>query len=257
MNGIHHQDMTRATCELMGISSPLMVVASSTPDTFNDVVVSVHEHSPESNLLGHQLTSLQHFEPGYCWKDDVSLGPVETLGDLGMRMSHMYVSVPPNTPEDKPISVAVKNQPKTPLSEFKFPSASLSGSFCKSKDPTLIGQLLHFVQDACVPHHAWGVLWFGHQEWEDDIQNQWLQHRKMISMSGDPDLLKDTFGKEVTKEVFPDSLEDLIKSNADWARKRFGKPHKMAECKMTDMLAVNIRAVAASMMVIRILTGNV
>jgi hypothetical protein len=201
--------------------------------------------------LGRKLTSLTHFQLpgslGYCWKNDPSLSVLGEVGEAGMRLSHMCVNV---AYVNSPAFVACGNQPNTPLSNFKFPSASKVGSFYAKAQ---LGYALHFVQDSCVPFHAWGALLFGHQEWENDIQNQWLEHRKMISLSNDPDLLKDTFGKEVSKEVITArTIEDLIQSNADWARNRFGTPHKLFECKMTDMLAVNIRAVAATIKAIRL-----
>jgi len=40
-----------------------------------------------------------------------------------------------------------------------------------------LGAAVHLVQDLCVPHHAWGLLFDGHQEYEDWAEANCLSYR--------------------------------------------------------------------------------
>lgn len=258
MNGTHHEDLTACACQLAAVPADKragLIDGAKRADYLEDVFVQVTFAGERPTAMGRTLTSLQHFQTdggGYLWDADKSLGPLEELGDVAMTIARAHVSG--QTP---PMRKAVQDQPKAVFGGFRFPSAAAVGSYWStapaySKE---CGHALHFVQDACVPHHVWGLLLWGHQEWEDDIEERWIQHRAMLEDAGENHVFCEAVRAELAG-ITAKTVEDLIKSNAEWAASWFGQPHRMGECDVTDMLAVCIRAVASSIAAINIMKGQ-
>lgn len=254
MNGLHHEDLTRVACHLAGIHgahADRLIAASSEPDRLNDVRCHVPFEGEQPEVFGRQLTSLQHFQradgSGYCWDLDPSLGALDTLGDVAMTMAGLTVSG--TSPQ---MLRACLDQKGATLDDFQFPSAAQVGSqYEADRRP---GYVLHFVQDACVPHHAWGCLLWGHAEFETALERAWVQHRQMITLASDPVRCLREFRAEVDAvQPQASSISDLIARNATWAQFYFGSPRRYEECSVTDMLAVCVRAVASSRHALRLM----
>lgn len=261
MNGHHHESLTRKACEALRIpqeqADPL-IAASSAPDHLSDVLCRVPFEAPEPHLFGRQLTSLLHFQlpkgEGYCWQGDASLSVLEGIGDLGMRVTRMTV-----LGTSVPMLRACSEQPGTALCDFRFPSAARVGGFyaVASRDtPAWMGFALHFVQDACVPHHAWGVLRFGHQDHENEQEKEWGHYVQALRNASQPGMLElcpiYVEAMEACRRI--GSIELLIEANAEWSRARFGEPHDFPECSPLDAIAIGCRAVAATIRAINLMT---
>lgn len=255
MIDVHHQSLARATCELMAYPrarSRQLISGSSAPDFSVDVFCHVPFEGEESHLLDRNLTSLQHFQrlgdEGYLWREDESLRPWQELGELGMRAVRMVVDG-----ASVPVMRACERQRGVALCDFRFPSASAVADYW-SQFMDMAGQVLHFVQDACVPHHAWGVLRWGHVEWEAAAADEWAKHLRMLAMANEPGLIRETLGKAVTAERFSArTIAGLVRENAAWSVSRFGNARDLPECGPIDALAVSVRAVGTSMLALRLM----
>lgn len=259
MNGLHHEDLTSVACHLAAVPKGKreeLIQGAGHADYLDDVLCSVPFEGETPKLMGRSLTSLQHFQrpdgSGYYWDADKSLGVLEELGDVATTIARAHVSG--TTP---PMRKAMQYQPGAVFGNFRFPSAAAVGSHW-STFPALsqeCGRALHFVQDACVPHHVWGVLLWGHQEFEDDLEATWTQHRDELKTTGQEATFCEAV-REALATLKAKTVEDLIKSNAAWCASWFGQVHRLEECNTTDMLAVCIRAVASSVAAINLMKGE-
>lgn len=259
MNGRHHRSLTRATLALMGISgdeAEAMIQASQAPDHLRDVLVHMPGEGYQDRIFDKELAAFLHFQlvggRGYCWQDDASLSILDDLGDLGMRATRMTV-----LGTSVPMLRACKEQPGVVLCDFRFPSAAKAcgcyAAMSEGRDSVLMGMALHFVQDCCVPHHAWGALRWGHQAWEDGAEALWLDHVGRLMV--DPAAIPDTLGRAAAAEACDQaSVEELCEANAEWARRWFKTPGHLDECTGDAALAVSIRAIASSMQAIQLMT---
>lgn len=257
MNGNHHQDLTACALHLAGIpdeaAAPIIPCASA-PDHFDDVFVVVPFGDPQPRLFGQQLTSLQHFQRsdgrGYCWRYDPSLGCLEEIGDAGMHVAGMRVDG-----KRGPITSSCLVQQGATLGDFVFPSAARMAAYWGEAPfgGKETGHLAHFIQDSCIPHHGWGALLFGHQEFEDTLEDEWFSMRNAAEQASDPKAFSKRFAAEVRKaNIGATTLPDLVADNAAWARTWFGQPRPLDECTNTDALAICIRAVASTIRAIEI-----
>lgn len=251
MNGDHHRDLALCACHLAGVAKDkqsALIEGAGTADYLPDVRCSVPFHDMFPGTWG----ALCHFEPGYLWDGDRSLGLLEELGEAGLHLAGSTVSG-----TSAPMLRACEAQKGFVLSDFRFPSASAMGSHWSTFPAwsTENGRALHMVQDSCCPHHARGMLLWGHQDFEDALENLWDQHRTMIAASSDPKASAAEFVKAVRAErVTATTVDELIKSNAAWTREWFGQAHQHDECSITDCLAICVRAVASSIQAINLMT---
>lgn len=253
MNGSHHRDLTDCACHLAGIPEDQrvqLVEGASKADYLEDVRCSVPFH----DLFPGTWSAFCHFEPGYLWDADKSLCALESLGEAGVHLARSKV-----TGTSAPMLRACQEQPDAILTDFRFPLASRMGSWWSTFPALSVenGRALHMAQDACVPHHAWGCLLWGHQEFENELEDRWDNHRVMLEACDDPKAAKHDFC-ELVRSVGckAATVEQLIKDNADWARTWFGQAHRREECGVDDMLAVCVRAVASSIRAIEIMGTN-
>lgn len=255
MNGTHHRDLTLCACHLAGVPEDAreqLIEGAGTVDYLADVrcYVPFHDRFPGT------WSALCHFQregdKGYLWAADKSLGLLEELGDAGMHLAGSTV-----TGTTAPMIAACMAQPGRVLADFHFPSAARMGSYW-STFPTLSienGRALHLVQDSCLPHHAWGTLLWGHQDFEDAIEDLWDQHREMLKISGSSKPFCDAVRAEMAA-IAMTTVECIIKQNAEWSRMWFGQPHRLEECGIDDCLAVCVRAVASSVVALEIMKGQ-
>jgi hypothetical protein len=256
-NGAQHESLTRAALVLLrrkrGEFSTQMIHGSSAPDHAVDVFVHMPNGARVTSVLGREVTALQHFLPGFCWQNDPSLSVLEEIGDLGAKVLNMVVSG-----NSVPMVRALRNQPRRTLCELRFPSAADVGGYhaaVADGDPYIIGMACHMIQDCAQPHHATGRLLGGHQKWEDQAEQLWRQHVEMLMMA--PEMIFDTLGAAVAKEQFSaTSVEELCEENAEWSRRWFAK-RDITECTINDALAISVRAVAATMRGIQLMTASV
>lgn len=271
------------------------IEACALPDLVHEVACNLPGAGPQTDLLGHGLSSFQHFQifqRGYRWHDDPSLSLGDTaeavagllaalapLPGLGLvadlasaasalaRIAGLRISVSDSEPQppvtgllrDAPMRAALAQQPGFSIGTFCFPSAASGASFYglasrRWADQGVAtgwrrcaGYALHLVQDSCVPHHAWGVLLFGHADWEDALQAAW--HETLTEVL-EANLFEATIAKTVACDLTDVagclSLAELCEANAAWAVTRFGTAHHLEECPGDVALRVSIRAIAAS-----------
>jgi hypothetical protein len=262
------------------------VCVMSLPDRTDDVEVSVPLGRPKSSVLGHSLSSLQHFQvgtEGYRWRTDPSLSGVgglssevtELLGmEVGRRSPLDRASPPPLacTDDDEPIDGVLGSQGDHSLGVLSFPPALTSaGRWSRAAVNWMyrgnvagwrrcLGYALHFVQDSCVPHHAWGSLLGGHLEFEEGLRDGFARHLAAISAARDDDLLADTLGRYVVE--WAEELDniggasEMCLANREWSRREFGEPRTLSSCGELDMLKLSTRALASSLAVVRKTWGN-
>jgi hypothetical protein len=248
MNGVQHEDLSDCALHLENVPKDkraAIVDGAGHADHIPDVRCSVPFH----DMFPGTWSALCHFEPGYRWRDDQSLGLLEELGTAGLHLAGSVV-----TGASAPMLAACAAQPGAALSDFRFPSAAEMGSHWSAfpfGSPES-GRALHMVQDACCPHHAWGTLLWGHQDFEDALENLWNQHRSMLKLSGSDGPLVAAIRAEV-EGITNMTVGQLILTNASWTRARFGNARHREECSITDCLAVCIRAVASTIRAIQLM----
>jgi hypothetical protein len=248
MNGKHHADLTSCALRLADLPSDqreAVIKGAATADKLPDVRCSVPFH----DIFPGTWSAFCHFEPGYRWADDRSLGLLEELGDAGLHLARSTV-----TGTSAPMLAACASQPGAVLSDFRFPSAAEMGAHWSAypfgSDES--GRALHMVQDSCCPHHACGTLLWGHQDFEDGLENEWNRHRCMLKTSGSDAPFTGAVRVELAG-ISCATVGQLIQANAAWTREWFGQPHRLEECPWDSMLSICVRAVAATMRAIQLM----
>lgn len=254
------------------------VDAASLPDRVAEVAVAVPGEGLRTEIAGHGFSSFQHFQLptdiGYRWSSDDSL-TLSTVTALASQIAHMRVVEsrgglrPPlaDNTESSPIERAIAAQPSFAVGVFRFPSAAESASFYADAAKNWAragnaagfarcgGYALHFVQDACVPHHAWGVLFHGHCAWEDCLQVFWRETYEEVVQAN---LFATTIRLAVERELVDlgrlATVGSLVAANAQWARHHFGAPADLPECPRDEALRVSIRALATSVRALTIMS---
>ena len=256
MNGGHHKDLTEIAALWCGYTSEQaadLIAGAGGADYVDDVMVTIPGKGQVHDWRGRNFASLTHFEPGFCWNRDKSLGALEELGDLLMWASGCFVGG-----SSTPMRRVVEARKKTTLDDFPFPSASAMASHW-STFPALSeenGRALHMVQDSCCPHHGWGTLLWGHQEFEDEMEKVWNSQRAMGKQASD----ERAFGRMLrqlvdAEKVTGRTVEEVCRSNAAWAHEFFGQPHRIEQCPWDVALPVCARAIASSMQALEIMKG--
>lgn len=257
MNSGHHRDLTLCACHLAAIPEgqrAALIEGAAGADYLDDVTCPVpfHDEFPGT------WSALCHFQradgSGYLWFSDPSLGGLAPIGEAAMLMAGAPVSG-----KSEPMKAACLIQQGRVLADFRFPSAARMGSYWSTFPACSIenGRALHMIQDACIPHHAWNVLLWGHQDFEDALEHLWDQHRTMLKACDDPKQAERDFCKLVRDvECKATTVERLIKDNAAWTLEWFGKPHRHEECSIQDCLAVCVRAVASTIHGLRLMKGT-
>lgn len=235
----------------------------SMPDRAKDLTIKVPGMTIDS-VLGHNLTSMQHFlvnGHGYCMNSDPSLSVLDEgtsiLASLvGAKVEEVR---DPNIPTTL-CTVLSETQHKAELTkclkDIVFPSAWNSYiswgleayyNFSHSNMQDFVrhaGYALHFVQDACVPHHAWGALLYGHAEWEESLARLWNNHVVALGQASDANLWWDTLGQKIEQEA---TGHRTLQEYANQTIVQFGKAKNMPECDELGMLRVSIQALTASL----------
>jgi hypothetical protein len=285
VNGATHESYAKATARLVlahgfaPAAVPLLsekatrdqfLSASSMPDSVQEVSVRVPGDGEQTDLFEQNLSSLGHFQlegdRGYLLTADSSLYvPGAAAAALGMgrcRVSSSEDGIRPPLAgllDERPIALACRAQDGETLGVFRFPSAAQGAEyFARGARYWLsegnlagargcLGYACHFVHDVLVPHHAWGSILDGHQDWENAQEREWL--RTIVKVQVDNNLFADTVGKSVRRELgamTSVTVGDLCREGAAWARHKFGEPRHLDECTGDVALDVSIRAIAAS-----------
>jgi hypothetical protein len=259
--------------------------AAAQPDDVQEVGIHVPGDGKQTDLLGQNPSSLGHFQrendEGYLLSSDPSLYVGGIAAELA-SLAHLRVLTndggtrPPLTGllEDRPIVAACATQPGETIGKFLFPSCAAGADYFARgarrwiEDIALtaevrvagarccLGYALHFVHDSHVPHHAWGSLLGGHQEWEDAQEREWL--RTLAKVQTDNQLFEETVAKAVRRELAhmrTTTVGDLCREGAAWARGKFGDPRRLEECPGNVALDVSIVAIAASVRALEIVTA--
>lgn len=264
---------------LRGTDRATFVRAAALPDQVCEVCCHVPGDGVVSELWGHPLAAFQHFlvdGKGYRWLDDVSLSAIGRVATAGAAdVANLYVVEgerplrPPLTGnlDDTPMHQAVAGQPDTEVGTFRFPSASQLAEYWARGAcywavqqnvqgwQNCAGYVCHLVQDCLVPHHAWGCLLYGHQDWEDQLQRSWHETLTEVRDAG-----------LIAAELLPAVRDDLgilasvgtvaalCSANAAFARNYLGPPHDLHDCPGDVALRVSVRAVAASIRAYQLMT---
>lgn len=257
MNSRQHGDIVLIAAHMSGATAAQaesVIRGAEQADYLDDVLCSIPFEGDQPEVCRKTLTSLGHFEPGFYWDADRSLGPLEALGEVVMRIAGTTV-----TGTTPPMLRACQAQPGAPLCNFRFPGAAENGAYHAKAPPWTAGWGIasHLGQDVCLPHHIRGMLLAGHQAFEDCLERIWFQHRRMLALASERKQLEAEFCARVRAvKCQATTVEDLIKENAAWARDRFRLSTPGAECSITECLDICIRAIASTMRMLKIMTGR-
>jgi hypothetical protein len=167
---------------------------ASLPDEVQDIAAGRFG----TKIAGHNLSAMTHFcvptdqsghFRGYCWHSDRSL--CHSLRKFDPRVGDVRVQTDPWMPivgraiaEKHPLRVLIADlQGKATLDvdNFTFPTAAIMAEWVWKIVTSLNGYpsakavacICHWIQDACVPHHAHGWLTNGHTGTERRIRDEW------------------------------------------------------------------------------------
>jgi hypothetical protein len=254
MNSQTHELIARALVDVLrglGCAVPASVVlrafdhpgdvdelarASSAPDRVRDIKIKLPGCSQSYGVDGKNLSSLTHFcNPagrGYSWYNDSSLpwGSAELLHLVDAPLSwdpapdgERSPGIGPH-PEEVALAVGehmlgshVFASAETMLRYYVREARDAWRANDLSRWRACVGFALHYLADLHIPHHAWGVLRYGHQPFEDAIEAEWRRHVGMLAMA-EPGLL----AEEVHKRYHDRSdLDDILANLPSWGAARF------------------------------------
>jgi hypothetical protein len=235
--------------------------ASSAPDRVRDIMIDLPGSPPSHVALNQNLSSLLHFcradGRGYCWDDDLSLpfGAAQVVGLFGAPVLYDPERAGERSPGRGPHPMAAAVAGGATLGTFIFPSAlEMIRYYVSSARVSWAGRdfsswrrcmgfAWHYLVDLHVPHHAWGALRYGHQQWEDQAESHWLDHMAMMRLASDPTLFETELAPAVVREYEPRvSVNSLLA-----ARPTFGAAHELSECGLSFALGTCHRALAAGL----------
>lgn len=189
MLGAHHVALARAVCEALKVPrGDIIAQYADFPDRVGDVYIT----GVGTTIVGRQLCSLTHYcvptsrrtFRGYAWKRDDSV-PHLNLPDRDVRcLVDRWTGVSKKHRAEHPLVKLLAVEGYTHAAdEMTWPTAAAMADWL-AHDPEpsyqTIGASLHFVQDACVRHHACGWLMYGHGAYEATLQEFWYK----LSSSG-------------------------------------------------------------------------
>jgi len=193
MNGVTHRAITTDVVYMLTQKFHIADVAAefaAFPDSVDDIgVEGVGPH-----LVGRDLCSLAHYTipagprhyRGYNWKLDTSIRSIRGVPGVDLPDRPVYFQ-----PDGWYPFVGVKHCDKHPLrlllkslkgkatlaaDEFTYPTGAAMAEWlgkASSCSASVLGCILHYVQDAVVMHHAKGFLLNGHASWEGALQEAW------------------------------------------------------------------------------------
>lgn len=270
--------------------------AASAPDRLRDIRIPLLGSLGDSyEFAGKNLEAFTHFLPerserpgtirspstvpplaGYCWRKDPGAPTAATLAfallDLPVEYRpENFGERAPGYDAATPMAKAVFAQSGAELGRFMFPSLEEMANYYAGQARLAwargdfstwrrcVGYVLHYLADACVPHHVWGTLFLGHQAWENMCERFWLEHVNRIKIAtgeAHGQLYADTVGKAVSCVKFKaDNIADLIDEVADCTRARFGNQRELSECSNSEALVASVWAIAASVKALEILSS--
>jgi len=269
--------LTPSAMSLLLEGRPDFIAACSLPDRVDEVACVLPGEGPQTVLLGHNLSSFRHFqvgERGYRWLADDSLSIGGALvAAAGAVIGAQIVEYrnglrPPPTGLEgaTPLERALLEQPGATVGTFRFPSAGEEADHYAqgarywlangSPDPArrCAGMVAHLVTDACCPPHGWGQILHGHAAFEDALEAQWHETlAEMIEAEQVADVLAPAVREELA-DIKATSIEDLCIENSLWTRRAFGEPRDMPECPGDVALRLSVRAVAATLRALELMT---
>lgn len=250
MNGDQHCDITLCACHLAGVTGAQMEALIEGAGSA-DYLADVRCDFPFHDSFPGTWSALCHFEPGYRWDDDPSLGVLGELGEAGLHLARAAVAgtLPP-------MARACWEQPGAVLSDFRFPSAVEMAAYWAGFPASSVewGRALHLVQDALIHHHARGMLLGGHQDFEDALESAWNDHRRMIAGASDPKACAKLFIDQAHSHVFQAAtVVDLVAELAEQTRAQF-PAGDLAECSPVLAIDICARAVGATMRAVTLMT---
>lgn len=200
MNRAFHIDATKQAALLCGWPGNVNLLASSAAWPDDVCCIAVEGHG--AHLLGHNLASLTHFcrpitDPtetvfrGYNYHRDRSL-PHLDLPDRTVTTIPTAWGAPLTRTEAEhdPFHLLIEKLSTDFLTsraadEITFTQAGVMAGWLgdcidnhadnQTAVDQLAGWLCHFAQDACVPHHAMGLLGLGHQGFEGDLDERYSE----------------------------------------------------------------------------------
>lgn len=168
------------------------------PDRIEDITVGRFG----TKIAGHVLSALDHFVVqtakglfrGYCWHSDRSLWHCirrfdPRVGDVACVTEPWVPVVGRLQASRHPLVLlieALSGKATLDVDNFTFPTSAVMASWVWSQvgrtapldisdlpNPKAVGSVLHFIQDACVPHHARGWMAHGHASFEERLARQY------------------------------------------------------------------------------------
>lgn len=199
------------------------------PDRIQDITVGRFG----TKIAGHVLSALTHFVVhtggghfrGYCWRSDRSLW--HCIRRFDPRVGDVACIVEPWVPVvgrlqagRHPLVLLIESlsgRATLDADEFTFQTAAVMASWVWSQvsrtspldlsdlpNPKAVGAVCHFIQDACVPHHARGWLSNGHSSFERRLAKQYEAE--------DPVLLLSEAGKLIDPNHGPSTARGIVES---------------------------------------------
>ncbi len=288
MNGLHHEQLALDTLRCLPVlgefQSPIIPAffnktdckalfqATSAPDRLRDTSLPVlGALGDRYEFIGNNLASFQHFASGYLWGKDPGKNWAETtvlelVNSVVKYEPQRFGEQVPGAPIPTPMLDSVNKQPGAKLADFRFPSAiemalhfeKLAHSYWISRDYAnwrlCVGYILHFLHDMFVPHHVWGTIFLGHVSWENQIQDHWLQHVSSIKLvDKDGSLYRTQLMRAVSNNLPKvQNIQGLMQHAIDYTKGTFGQPQDLSECSLIGALDTCLRAVAASVVALKI-----
>jgi len=220
------------------------------PDLIRDLYIEVLLGlANRYEFFNHNLSAFQHFiipedsddkYRGYRWDCDDSLGSsLEEAGNVIMGIASVKYDTnvdaygfDQRTMADSPMNKLVSKVGDVDLDDFEFPTASTVGGYYGTVAENTNDQItkagaagfsLHFVMDACCPHHIAGYLLSEHTKWEEALESNWLKRfdqpknqaqldKKFTIIAGE---VSDYLGKNPDLAKL-NSVEKVIESNANY-----------------------------------------
>lgn len=246
------------------------------PDNAIEVAIRMPSGELATEILGNTTEPLCHFEPGYLWSKDPTLSIGGALVDAAAHLCGATVELrtdgvrPPAVPmdEESPFVRALKAQPHRTITDFRFPSASeMAGYYTRAAHAWLnagnvpgciecMAYAAHMEQDCCITYHGQSALLAGHSDREVRLQEHFAADFGDGS-SIDSDRF-DELVKAARREMLAvqdcRTVEDLCIRCAGWARSKWPDLGAFAESDWNVSLAVCVRALAASVRGLELMT---
>lgn len=254
------------------------LAACSMPDKVDEVAVMIPGEGPQTVVLGHNLSSCRHFqvgERGYRWIVDDSLSVAgELVAAAGVVCDAEIVEYheglrPPLTGllTKTPLERALRRQPGFTVGTLLFPSAAEEAEhyaagarhWLAEPEPNLTAARIcaafatHHGQDTCEPHHGWGVLWYGHAAFEDELE---ARCHETLTEQVAYVTVQTVTAKAVREELESmqvSAITELCLDNSLWIRRVFGEPRNLDVCPGDMADRIFYRAIATTLRMLELM----